>query len=200
MFNNTFKRELKNGNPEAYRELFRLLYPRLKGYCKLFVADDSEMEDIIQDSFIVFWEKRSTIDIRQKIESYIFVIVRNRCLNYLKNRKLESKHIPYEQLHATELQHLYQIDLLEKEEISLEESLSKLLHELVNELPPRMQDVFIKCKLEGKKQEDVAKELGISLKMVEKHIANAKRLIHDRLTDQYPIMTVMFITFYFTLF
>lgn len=200
MFNNTFKRELKNGNPEAYREFFRLLYPRLKGYCKLFVADDSEMEDIIQDSFIVFWEKRSTIDIRQKIESYIFVIVRNRCLNYLKNRKLESKHIPCEQLHATELQHLYQIDLLEKEEISLEESLSKLLHESVNELPPRMQDVFIKCKLEGKKEEDVAKELGISLKMVEKHIANAKRLIHDRLTDQYPIMTVMFITVYFTLF
>lgn len=200
MFDNTFKRELKNGNPEVYREFFRLLYPRLKGYCKLFVTDNGDVEDIIQDSFIAFWEKRSSIDVQQKIESYIFVIVRNRCLNFLKNRRLESKHISYEKLLTKELQHLYQIDLLEKEEMGLEESLSELLHESVNELPPRMKEVFIKCKLERKKQEDVAKELGISLKMVEKHIANAKKLITDHLTDQYPIMTVIFITVCFTLF
>ena len=184
MFRIEIKRELKKGNPEAYKQLFRLLYPRLKGYCMLFVSDENEAEDIIQDSFISFWEKRNSINIKQPIESYLFVIVKNKCLNYLKNLRLESRNIPYEQLHATELQHLYQLDLLEKEEQSLEDILIHCFHESVNELPPKMRDVFIKCKLEGRKQKDVAEELGISLKMVEKHIAGAKKQINNRLAKQ----------------
>ena len=184
MFSIEIKRELKKGNPEAYKQLFRLLYPRLKGYCMLFVSDENEAEDIIQDSFISFWEKRNSINIKQPIESYLFVIVKNKCLNYLKNLRLESRNIPYEQLHATELQHLYQLDLLEKEEQSLEDILIHCFHESVNELPPKMRDVFIKCKLEGRKQKDVAEELGISLKMVEKHIAGAKKQINNRLAKQ----------------
>ncbi len=35
-----------------------MLYPRLKRYCKLFVSDVSEVENIIQKPFIELWEKR----------------------------------------------------------------------------------------------------------------------------------------------
>ncbi|WP_372946983.1 RNA polymerase sigma factor [Mariniphaga sp.] len=52
MFSIETKRELQKGNPEAYKEVFRLLYPRLKGYCKLFVPNESEVEDLIQECFI----------------------------------------------------------------------------------------------------------------------------------------------------
>lgn len=191
MFDTKTKLELKKGNPEAFKEVFRLLYPRLKGYCKLFVADENEVEDLIQECFITLWEKRETIDIQKRIESFLFVIIRNKCLNFLKNQKLDSENIPPENLRIAELQHLYQLDLAEKEEKSLEEMLIQSFQESVDELPAKMKEVFVKCKLEGKKQKDVAEELGISIKMVEKQISKAKKQIREQLLKKYPALVVL---------
>jgi RNA polymerase sigma-70 factor, ECF subfamily len=190
MFNTKTKSELKKGNPEAFKEVFRLLYPRLRGYCKLFVSDESEVEDIIQESFITLWEKRETIDIQKRIESFLFVIIRNRCLNFLKNHKLGSENIPIDNLQIAELQYLYQLDLSEKKEKSLEEMLIQSFQASVNALPAKMKDVFVKCKLEGKKQKKVAEEMGISIKMVEKQIAKAKNHICEQMKKKYPTLAV----------
>ncbi len=191
MFDTNIKLELKKGNPEAFKEVFRLLYPRLKGYCKLFIPSGNEAEDIIQESFIAFWEKHSQIDVSQRIESLMFVILRNRCLNFLKNKKLNSEKISLEQLKVEELQYLYQLDLNEKEEKSLEDMLVVSFQNEVNNLPEKMKAVFIKCKLEGKKQMEVAEEMGISIKMVEKHIAKAKKQIQKSLIKQYPALALL---------
>ena len=164
---------LKKGEPEAFKNLFRLLYPRMKGYCKLFISNDSEVEDIIQERFIALWEKRKSIDPEKSIESFLFVILRNRCLNVLKANKMEQGSIDVEDLKVAELQYLYQLDFSGAEEKSLEEMLVESLKEAVDQLPPKMKKVFVLCKLEGKSQKEVANELGISLKMVEKHIAKA---------------------------
>jgi RNA polymerase sigma-70 factor, ECF subfamily len=191
MFSIETKRELQKGNPEAYKEVFRLLYPRLKGYCKLFVTNENEVEDLIQECFITLWEKRETIDVQKRLESFLFVIIRNKCLNFLKNKRLDSENISLDNLQIAELQYLYQLDLAEKEEKSLEELLIQTFQESVNKLPPKMRDVFVKCKLEGKKQKDVAEELGISIKMVEKQIAKAKKQIREQLLKKYPAMVVL---------
>ena len=191
MFSIETKRELQKGNPEAYKEVFRLLYPRLKGYCKLFVPNESEVEDLIQECFITLWEKRETIDVQKRLESFLFVIIRNKCLNFLKNQRLDSENISPEKLQTTELQYLYQLDLAEKEEKSLEELLIQTFQESVHTLPAKMREVFVKCKLEGKKQKDVAEELGISIKMVEKQIAKAKKQIRKQLLKKYPALVVL---------
>lgn len=191
MFSIETKREIKKGNPEAFKEVFRLLYPRLKGYCKLFVTNENEVEDLIQESFITLWEKRETLDIQKRIESFLFVIIRNKCLNFLKNQKLDLENISPENLQVAELQYLYQLDLAEKEEKSLEELLIQTFQETVNTLPEKMRVVFVKCKLEGKKQTEVAEELGISIKMVEKQISKAKKQIREQLLKKYPAMVVL---------
>lgn len=191
MFDTKTKLELKKGNPEAFKEVFRLLYPRLKGYCKLFVSDENEAEDIIQESFITLWEKRANVDASQRIESLLFVMVRNRCLNFLKNTKLNSEKISIENLNVAELQYLYQLDLVKREEKSLEEMLIVSFQEAVNKLPDKMKMVFVKCKLEGLKQTEVADELGISIKMVEKQISKAKKQIREQLLKKYPALVVL---------
>ncbi len=191
MFDKRTKIELKKGNPDAFKEVFRLLYPRMKGYCALFVSDDNEAEDIIQECFVVLWEKHESINIEKRLESLMFVMVRNRCLNYLKSKKLATNHIDVENLNVNELQYLYQLDLYNREEKSLEEMLLETLQEAVRELPPKMKNVFVKSKLEGKKQADVAEELGISIKMVEKHIAKAKERIRAQLLKKYPALVLV---------
>lgn len=177
---------LKKGNPESFREVFRLLYPRLKQYCRLFVPEDEEADDIIQECFLTLWEKRSSLDSGKKIESLLFVMVRNRCFNYLKQRKVEYRNVAPEALSFSELQHLYQIDMIEKEEKTMEEMLMQSFREAVDSLPSKMKTVYIRCKIEGKKQKEVAEELGISIKMVEKQISKAKNQIEKQLRNKYP--------------
>ncbi|MEN8118310.1 MAG: RNA polymerase sigma-70 factor [Bacteroidota bacterium] len=191
MFDIQIKIGLKRGDPSSFKEVFRLLYPRLKGYCKLFISNDSQVEDIIQESFISLWENKETIEINKSIESYVFVILRNKCLNFLKKQKLKDSKIDIENINITELQFLYQLDFTEKEEKSLEEQLIESFQNAVEELPEKMKIVFTKCKIEGKKQKVVAEELGIGVKMVEKHISKAKQQIRERLIKQYPALIVL---------
>ncbi|WP_321374457.1 RNA polymerase sigma factor [uncultured Draconibacterium sp.] len=184
---------LKKGNPSAFKDLFRLLYPRLKGYCKLFISDDNRVEDLIQETFIALWERRESIKTDQSVESYLFVILRNNCLNFLRKEKLENTTFSIDMEEVSELQYLYQIDFLGKEEKSLEEQLVESFQEAVEELPDKMKQVFKLCKIDGRKQKEVADEIGISLKMVEKHIAKAKEQIREKLIKQYPTLLVLII-------
>jgi RNA polymerase sigma-70 factor (ECF subfamily) len=193
MFGLQTKKELKRGNPAAFKEVFQLLYPRLKGYCKLFISDNNVVEDIIQETFISLWDMRTSLKTEKSVESLVFVMLRNRCLNVLKKQKLEQGNIPIEQLQINELQYLYQLDFTDKEEKSMEEMLIESFRDAVEELPEKMRVVFQKCKIEGKKQKQVAEELGISLKMVEKHIAKAKLQIRDKLIKQYPALIAIII-------
>ena len=193
MFTRETKAGLKKGRPEAYQEVFRLLYPRLKGYCKLFVPNEDEAEDIVQDTFVTLWEKRHSINSEKRIESLVFVILRNRCLNYLKEKRFNAENIAFEQLNLSDLQHLYQLDLNENEEGKLEEILIATMDAAVNSLPEKMKAVFVQCKIQGRKQKDVANAMGISVKTVEKHIAKAKLLIEYQLRMNYPSMLALFI-------
>lgn len=193
MFDFQTKVDLKKGEPAAYKLVFMLLYPRLKGYCKLFISDNSLVEDIIQESFVTLWEKRDSINVEKSVESLLFVIVRNRCLNELRKQKLEEGRISTDDLKVTELQYLYQLDFTDKEEKSLEEMLIESFKKAVNELPEKMRAVFVMCKIDGKSQKETADELGISLKMVEKHISKAKEQIRIRLIKQYPAVVALII-------
>nr|WP_319512505.1 RNA polymerase sigma-70 factor [uncultured Draconibacterium sp.] len=191
MFDIQTNSNLKKGDPSTFKDVFRVLYPRLKGYCKLFVPDDNKVEDLIQETFITLWEKRNSIKTDRSIESYLFVILRNNCLNFLRNEKLEKTTFSVNLEEVSELQYLYQIDFLGKEEKSLEEQLVESFQQVVNELPDKMKLVFTQCKIEGRKQKEVAEEMGISLKMVEKHIAKAKEQIKNKLINQYPMLIII---------
>lgn len=191
MLDNQTKSELKSGNPFVFKEVFSMLYPRMKGYCMLFFNDVNRADDIIQETFLALWENREFIQKDKSLESYMFVILRNKCLNYLKRKRLENENVDLENISISELQYLYQLDFTRKEEKSLEEQLIESLKVAIDELPDKMKTVFTLCKIEGRNQKEVAKELGISIKMVEKHISKAKQQIRQKLNHQFPALLII---------
>ena len=48
-----------------------------------------------------------------------------------------------------------------------EQDIEKIISEVINSLPEKCREIFIKSKIEGKKQKDIAVEMNISLKTVE---------------------------------
>jgi RNA polymerase sigma-70 factor (family 1) len=182
---------LKEGNPSAFEELFKQTFPRMLGYCKLFIHDQAQANDLVQECFVKLWEKRNTIKTTQSIESLLFVMLRNKCLNYLRDQKLRDYEKDIESIKENELQYLYQLDFIGKEEKTLEESLIEAIHASVEKLPEKRKLVFIKAKIEGKKNKDVAEELGISIKAVEKHLHQAKEQIRTEVLEKFPLFAVV---------
>lgn len=191
MGNTEFNIRLKEGNSLAYEELFKQTYPRLLGYCSLFIHNQAQANDLVQECFVRLWEKRSTISSSQSVESLLFVMLRNRCLNYLRDQKLHVSDKNINLVGENELQHLYQLDFAGKEEKTLEEKLIEAIRESVEKLPEKRKLVFVKTKIEGKKNKEVAEELNISVKAVEKHLHQAKEQIRKEMLLKFPLLSVL---------
>ncbi|MCW3787947.1 RNA polymerase sigma-70 factor [Plebeiibacterium sediminum] len=191
MYDIALNKKLKQGNPEVYSSLFIALQPRMTCYCRLFINDEDQIKDLIQDCFTHLWDKKENIDVHKSIESYLFVILKNKCLRILKEKQLIQNNIYIDELPINELQYLYQLDFTEKKEKTLEESLITSLKEAIDELPTKRKEVFIKSKIEGKKQKEIAVELDISVKTVEKYISQAKEQLRKKLEKEYAMLSIV---------
>lgn len=186
-----FNIRLKEGNSQAYEELFKQTYPRLLGYCSLFIHNQPQANDLVQECFVRLWEKRTTISASQSVESLLFVMLRNRCLNFLRDQKLHTSEKSIDSIGENDLQHLYQLDFAWKEEKTLEENLIEAMRESIEKLPEKRKLVFKKTKIEGKKNKEVAEELSISVKAVEKHLSQAKEQIRKEMLLKFPLLSVL---------
>ncbi|RKD90348.1 RNA polymerase sigma-70 factor [Mangrovibacterium diazotrophicum] len=183
--------KLKEGDPISFSRLFKETHPRMMGYCMLFVKNRTDAEDLVQECFSNLWLTRKKIDPNKSVESLLFVSLRNRCLNYLKENSKYSFDSFQDGIVLNELQYLYQLDFLEGKELSLEERLVEALKKAIEELPERKKEILIKSKIKGMKQKDIADELGISVKTVEKHLHEAKLELRVKLEKQFSALSII---------
>jgi RNA polymerase sigma-70 factor (ECF subfamily) len=184
-------RRLKVGDADAFEDIFKLTHPRLLSYCRLFVPDLSQSDDLVQECFMSLWEKRKTIKPSQSVESLLFVMLRHRCLNYLRDNKFLYSEIDIQNVKEIDLQHLFELDFTGIERKSIEEELIDAITVEIEKLPEKRKEVFVKSKIEGLKNKEVAQQVGISIKTVEKHLKQATEQIRRELLDKYPMMALL---------
>lgn len=73
---------IQNNQDEAFQFLFKKYYSRLLAYAIRFVKEKEIAEDIIQEVFMSFWEKRQLLK-SISLSSLLFCMVRNASINYL---------------------------------------------------------------------------------------------------------------------
>lgn len=186
-----FNRRLIAGDAAAFESIFKLTHPRLLSYCRLFVPDYSQADDLVQECFVKLWEKRETIKPAQSVESLLFVMLRHRCLNYLRDQKFIYTKEDVHSLKEIDLQHLFELDFFGVEKKSLEEELVEAIKSEIEKLPEKRKLVFVKSKIDGMKNREIADQLGISVKAVEKHLHQAKEQIQKELVTKYPMLAIL---------
>lgn len=151
--------------------LFRKYYKVLRAYSFRFINDWQGAENVVQDVFFELWCHRETVDFDAGIKSYLFKLVYNRSLNYLRT-------YPYKSLDSsTPEEKELSIYLISQEKepgywLMLDE-LDKEIQSLINQLPEQCRNVFLMSRQEEMKNREIAEKLGISVKAVEKHISKA---------------------------
>lgn len=180
--------EMKKGKEYAFDYFFNYYYPGLCVFAQKIIAlPEQQAKDIVQDVFVKFWNDREKLDIRTSIRSYLFVSVRNRCLDVLrkKNRSLQLKEISEGQDVADESFETYILSELES-----------LFNQSLDKLPERCREVFELSRLQGLKNREIAEKLSLSEKTVENQMTKALRVLREELKDYLPLLA-LFKVFHF---
>lgn len=164
---------IKKDQNEAFKFLFQKYYSRLLRYAIRFVQEKEIAEDIIQEVFISFWEKRQLLK-SISLSSLLFCMVRNASINYLKQKVLVEKY-PIEFIENIDGEEkLYTLDFaLSADEETLYDDLKKRIQEALSILPQRSREVFLLSRFNGLKNKEIASKLKISTTAVEKHISKS---------------------------
>ena len=128
----------------SFSELYLMYYPKLVRFAKEFVVLEEDAENITQDVFTDLWERRDAIDHIENVNAYLFRLVRNRCLDYLKHKVFEQKYAENVQA-SFEIElnlKLQSLDRFDVSDISEGNETERLVRDAINSLPKRCRDIF----------------------------------------------------------
>lgn len=173
--------QLKEGNEEAYKYLYRHHYALLCHIANEYVNDRFLAETLVGDVIFHLWEIHSSLNIQSSLRSYLIQSVRNRCLDYLSSQK-EKNEVIFSKLSPDEdVKERYLLSDNYPLGILLEQELENEILSAIESLPEECKKVFLKSRFEEKKYEEIANELNISVNTVKYHIKKALSLLHSRL-------------------
>ena len=163
----------------AYFQLFRQYYSYLVLFAKRRVENIRVAEDIVQEVFIHLWESNKQYDSLSGLKVYLYESVANRCTDYWKHRTVEEKYITYA---------LYE---QQQPDFSiLQEEVYRELYIAISELPVRNREVIL-LYLEGKKNQEIARLLNLSILTVKTHKRNALRFLRQRLGNLFMLIIIL---------
>ena len=163
-------RQIKTGNEKAFKKLFYIYNDKFFLWAFKLTRNVEAAEDIVQDFFIRYWEKREILLFTPSFSAYAYKSIYNASLNY--QRYNERFIYGYE----------ITIDLIDKdiEEEDVNELL-RLLLKAIDELPERCKRIFVMATLEKKKYTEVADLLGISVNTVKVQVSKAYRILKKKI-------------------
>jgi RNA polymerase sigma-70 factor, ECF subfamily len=167
---------IKKNDEAAFEMLFRTYYKTLCYFAYKIVKDSIVAEEIVQDLFSHFWEKRGSMELFTSVKSYLFKSVHNNSLKYLRHQKIVIEHqtkVKIDQPLPFELQENYA-------EIG---EMMHIINQTLEEVPQRTREIFQLNRDEGLKYQEIADKLNISIKTVEAHITSLLKLLRINLKD-----------------
>jgi RNA polymerase sigma-70 factor (ECF subfamily) len=160
---------LRNGDERAFKTLFDVYYTPLCLYSLQITGSLQQSEDVVQDLFVAFWEKKIYNRINTSLEAYLFYSVRNSSLALARENALFAEFEEIEEEAETLLDDLY-------DEEELQQRFQRL-HEALKKLSPQEYRVLTDIIIDGKAYKQVAADLNISLNTVKTHLARAMKLL-----------------------
>jgi len=146
-----------------FQTIYRNQAESLRNFLYYKIGDFQQAEDLTQDAFGKLWLNCAKV-ISQKAKTYLFTIGRNLFLNQLKHQKIV---LDFEDIRHSQASNLTPQFLLEEKEFR------QHLQSAISALPEGQRLVFLMSRIDKKKYREIAEELEISVKAVEKRMHQA---------------------------
>lgn len=171
------------GNPLTFRRLFEAHAEALRRYAQRIVRSRETAEDLVQDVFLGLWRAWEHVDIGPDTRAYLYVATRSRALNHLKRERSSDRDcggmprgvVSEEPALPPEAE-----SRLDADEIT------RAIEEVLRGMPPRQRQVAALRLREQLATVEIARQLGISPRTVEVHIARATKALREQLPALLP--------------
>lgn len=172
---------IKEGEEEALRILFETKIDRLHSFCARLIGDREEAKDICQMVFIKIWEQADKFDPSYTLNTWIYKIAYNLCIDNLRHKKsvnnMEKKYLQVLKNDSRPKSPFYEAEV---------EEIEKILKELSKYLSPRQRAVFLLHEIEELSTPEIAKILNCNQATIRNHLFNARKIISEKLKEKYP--------------
>ncbi len=175
---------LRKGNHDSFQKLFERYSIPLFKFSLSYLKAKEVAEGVVQEVFMKIWENRKNLKTDTSFQSYLFTIalniIRKKFNSLAKQNELKNKILINFSRHKSNFNDRddYQF-FLDK------------LDELIQQMPEKRRQVFVKKKLEGKSLKEISTELAITTKTVEYHITEAMKFLKQRF-EEYQIQGTIF--------
>ena len=164
-----------------FEQLFRENYIRLCYHAYSFLNDEEAAKDAVNDVFEKVWVNFEKIEHTQSLLPLLYILVRNHCVSLLRHKKVRER---------------FNQELRLKDEATDEgymeyELLIERLRQSVEKLPGQTKVVFRMCFLDGKKYQETADVLAISINTVKTHINKALRILREEYSDYSLLLVIL---------
>ncbi|MFD2572700.1 RNA polymerase sigma-70 factor [Spirosoma soli] len=158
--------------------LFRRYHGALCSHAIRYVYSKETAEDLVSDVFCKFWKTKAYENVTSSYRYYLFRSVRNEAYNYLR--------LEFQALEDIENAAVEETAVSQRpDQIVQYEEILHRVEDLVELLPPQCRKVFLLSRFEGKKYQEIAVELNLSIKTVEVHIVKALNLVRKGLKNHW---------------
>lgn len=168
---------LQKGNVEAFDSLFEVYSQKLFGFALKYFKNESDAEELVQEVFVKVWENRQTLKSELSFKSYLFTIALNQIRKHF-NKKATS--LRYFESLQNEPEFIENPAIRESDY----ESALNQINLIIEQMPPRRREIFMKSKLDGKSSKEIAAELNISAGTVDNQVSEALRFIRTHLKSE----------------
>ena len=194
---------MSNGEPNLYEDkfpkpAFRLDEPAFEiffkqqfasccAFCQArFGFDTAVAKDVVHTAFIKLWETRHTISIEASIKSYLFRIVVNASLDFIRHEKTKQKYSRFFVENNAEAYDETDTNTTDFKQLAQD------IQAAISELPDQMRTVFELSRYEELKYSAIAERLGISVKTVETQMSRALVKLRQKL-GHYLLLLCLFL-------
>ena len=154
-------RSKKGLHEQAFGEIYKRHSPRIFAYCKRYLNNREEANDIFQETFISFFKSSEQDREMTNVPAFILRIAKNLCVNSLKNKNKKFVHVSYEDFMAYN----------EVKTYDGREELLDLINDALDTLPDKYKEMFILREYDGLSYSDIAE-------VTDETVANVKVRIH----------------------
>jgi RNA polymerase sigma-70 factor (ECF subfamily) len=158
-------------NKKWFRNIFNENYEYIRNYLYYLSGDMALSEDLVQDVFLQLWEKKDSIK-NETVRAFLFTVAKN---NFLKNRRRASYDLKFQASLFENTENKSPEYMLEMKEF--DEKLQRIL----SGLPEKSRTVFLMHRIDGMTYKEIAKNLQVSVKAVEKQMSKALSVLNDKL-------------------
>jgi len=153
----------------AYQMLYRLFYRALVTYALQHLNKQDEAEDIVQELFVSMWKKQICFTSYTALRSYLYHSVNHAVLNCIKHQQVKER---YAKAMQKDLSQLHSFSDYRKEEVY------RQIYLAIDRLPERCREIFL-MHMDGKKNEEIAQMLHISVETVKTQKKRAMRFLKN---------------------